>query len=163
MRLYLIRHAIAEEATDTKPDGQRALTAEGVKKFKQAASGMVKAFEETAPALILSSPLVRARQTAAILAKALEKDGNAAPVKESAALDFPGDLQKLLAEARAAKGNVACIGHEPYLSEWVGRLCFMTAGGVEMKKGAVAVIELAESGARGKLLQLLPPGILRKL
>ena len=163
MRLYLIRHAIAEEATDTKPDGQRSLTPEGVKKFKQAASGMVRTFEEAGPALILTSPLVRARQTAAILAKALEKEGKIVPMKETATLDFPGDLHNLLAEARAAKGNVACVGHEPYLSEWIGRLCFLTSGGVEMKKGAVAVIELAESGARGKLLQLLPPGILRKL
>src|ERR1051325_10595965 len=105
MKLYLVRHGIAEEAKDTKPDGQRALTPEGIEKFKQAAKGFARMLdEEETIAVILTSPLARARQTAEILAKALAKQGKAATVKASAALDFPGDLNKALDETRAAKG-----------------------------------------------------------
>jgi len=164
MKLYLVRHGIAEEAKDTKPDGQRALTAEGIEKFKQAAKGFVRMLDEAEKlGVILTSPLVRARQTAEILAKALAKEGKPATVKAEASLDFPGDLNKAIDAARAARGDVALVGHEPYLSEWIGRLCFLSVGSVEMKKGAIAVIELEEAGLRGTLLQLLPPRVLRKL
>jgi phosphohistidine phosphatase len=163
MKLYLVRHATAEEATDTKPDGQRSLTEDGIEKFKQAARGFARTLDDESLKLILTSPLVRARQTAEILAKALAKEGIKAPVRVHASLDFPGDLAKALDEARGAGGDVALVGHEPYLSEWIGRLCFLSVGAVEMKKGAIAVIEMAEAGTRGELLQLLPPRILRKL
>src|SRR5215510_14914096 len=68
MILYLIRHAIAEEARTGLKDQERALTAEGIAKFHRAARGMVRLMGEGAPRVIWTSPLVRSRQTAELLA-----------------------------------------------------------------------------------------------
>ena len=162
MKLYLIRHGVAEEARAGQSDADRALTQEGIAKFQKAAAGLVKLVREEGLPVILTSPLVRARQTAGILAEALDNAGIKSQIKPTTAL-APGSLIQMLREARQSRGPGAAVGHEPFLSECVGRLCFQKAGALEMKKGAVAAIELAASGTRGELIFILPPGILRKL
>ena len=115
--------------------------------------------------VILTSPAVRARQTGALIAEALEEAGGTALVQETRALAAGGSAAGLVEEVRAAGGGkgvgVVAVGHEPLLSEWIGELCFGHAGRVRMKKGAVAAIDLAAAGARGELVWLMQPGMLR--
>jgi phosphohistidine phosphatase len=160
--LYFCRHAIAEEARAGQADEARELTAEGIRKFRRAAPGIVKLVRDAPPQVILTSPLIRARQTADLLVDAF----NASKLKVELAVApdlAPGGrlsgLLKLIGEREAM-----AVGHEPQLSEWVADLCFHGTGGMglEMKKGAVAAVEV-RSARSAKLLFLAPPSVLRRL
>lgn len=164
MILYLVRHAIAEEATRGQADEERALSPEGVSKFQNGAKGIVRLAEETGLGVIWTSPLLRARQTAGILAAAVSEAKWKTEVKVSANLGPPGNLARFLKEAREGHAEaMAAVGHEPILSEWAGRICFGNAGRLEMKKGAVVVIEMDDVGTRGELRMLVQPGVLRRV
>jgi phosphohistidine phosphatase len=158
--LYLIRHAAAEERSASQSDEDRALTPEGVRKFRQAARGIVRLLREHPPELILTSPLLRARQTAELLAEAFDNAKIRAELRGINALDTASSLSKLLKELHGR--DAVAIGHEPTLSEWIGELCFGAAGAMDFKKGAIAAIELTPA-AKAKLLFLIPPGVLRDL
>lgn len=158
--LYLVRHAAAEDARAGMPDAQRALTDEGTRKFRRAAAGIVRLLQETPPGLILSSPLLRARQTAELLHEAFDKEKIKTQVQLSEALVDAEGLGKLLKEVRGKPAMA--VGHEPILSMWIGKLCFGEPGDVEMKKGALAALEL-KTGTHAQLLYLLQPAILREL
>jgi phosphohistidine phosphatase len=158
--LYLIRHAAAEERGPDQRDQDRALTAEGVHKFRQAARGIVRILREHPPEIILTSPLLRARQTAELLREAFDDAKIRAELRGINALGTAPSLSKLLKELHGR--DAVAIGHEPTLSEWIGELCFAADGPVEMKKGALAGIELAPAG-KARLLFLIQPSVLRNL
>lgn len=114
--LYLIRHGIAADATDYPTDEQRPLTLEGGRKTRKVAQRLLELnlhFD-----LILTSPLVRARQTAQIL----HTVGLASHIEESTALVPGGGLKLWLVwlEAWRQKGGkeLAIVGHQPDLSNW---------------------------------------------
>lgn len=157
MELFFVRHGIAEEAAADATDEARALTEEGISKMQAAAKGMKKL--GVRPDLLLSSPLVRARQTADIVATILGSTVTETPIL-SPGCDLQ-DIMRLLAENRAAQ-QVMLVGHEPDLSIIVGAL---TGGSrVEMKKGSMALVDMAVlSHGGGTLTWLLPPKILRAL
>jgi phosphohistidine phosphatase len=159
MMLYLCRHAIAEENAEGG-DFHRALTAEGKVKFRRAAKGFLSLKPEVSH--VLSSPLLRARQTAEILVEAIAQAKLKAELDICDAVGIPADIRKFLAALRKLKGNVVAVGHEPTLSEWIGEICFGAAGGCEMKKGAIAAIEMT-SASRGTLLWMMRAGQLAKL
>jgi phosphohistidine phosphatase len=163
MMLYLCRHAAAENAGEGMRDEDRALTADGRDKFRKAAKGFASL--EPGVTHIVTSPLLRARQTAQILYEILNVDGE--PVKTPQVLDTlgpPGKMDGFLAYVRGMEeaGNVIAVGHEPIMSEWIGQLCFEEHGRCALKKGAIAAIELAERN-RGELLWLMQPKQLRQL
>jgi len=166
MILYLCRHGSAEEAGTggRAGDARRALTDEGAEKFRRAAKG----FSQLEPDVthILTSPLRRAEQTAVILRDVLGKSRAVPPrLIKTESLAPPGKLESLLAEIRAwpKAAGVVAVAHEPFLSDWIGQLCFGHAGSCELKKGAIAAIDLQADDARGTLLYLLQPGQLRAL
>ncbi len=158
--LYLVRHAAAEEPRPGQPDENRALTPEGTRKFRRAAKGIVQLLRATPPTLILSSPALRARQTAEILREAFDEAKLRTELHLTAALAAPEALGKLLKEAR--RQDTIAVGHEPILSTWIAHMCFRSSGDMEMKKGALAALEL-KTGETATLIYLLPPGILRDL
>lgn len=162
--LLVIRHAIAHErsASDWPNDDERPLTAQGVRKFGRAASGLARLFEP--PDELLTSSLARARQTAAILE---DLAGFPTPI-ESAALHPTTDTSALVA-ALATRGakRLAIVGHEPTLSLLIGALLAgeHAPAFVAMKKGAVAQLVFSrriEFGA-GRVMALLPPRVLRAI
>src|SRR5689334_20895370 len=69
MQLVLFRHGIAEDHSSDGDDDTRRLTSDGIEKTTQAAKGLAALIDR--PDVILTSPKVRAAQTAQILAKAL--------------------------------------------------------------------------------------------
>jgi phosphohistidine phosphatase len=158
MEVYLLRHGIAADQPPAgHGDGARALTDEGRRKMRAAARGM-RALGIT-PDLLLSSPLVRAAETAQIVGDELGLQ----PVQ--AAQLAPGctarRLEALLAQ-HSGMQRIMVVGHEPDLSTIVAAL---TGGSqVAMKKGTLAAVELpADSAFDGMLLWLLPPRVLRAL
>ncbi len=88
MRLYIVRHAIAApHGTPGIPDDDGPLTEEGIKKMRQAAAGLRSL--DYVPELILTSPLLRARQTAEILMEPLEKADRSGDASGSGPLRQP--------------------------------------------------------------------------
>jgi phosphohistidine phosphatase len=162
MNLYLIRHAIAVEADapEYEDDSQRPLTDKGKKKMRQIAKGLRALGVEFD--LILSSPYVRASETAEILADVfkIEKDvefsGNLIPL---------GDPDLLIAEMNEKynANSVALVGHEPFLSALIGLLVSENADiDLILKKGGVCRLSADDlhHTRKAALEWLLTPGIL---
>jgi phosphohistidine phosphatase len=134
MNLYVMRHAIAAEPDEATPDEQRALTEAGRKKLLKIARSLKKM--GITLDLLLTSPYLRARQTAEVVAAQL-KPGT---VLESTALLPPGAAGVLVDEinARAPLQNVMVIGHEPFLGQFIGTLAAGEANlGITLKKAGV--------------------------
>ncbi len=117
-------------------DSERPLTPEGERKLRQIAKAM-KALDLSFD-LILSSPYLRARQTAEIIAKALNSHKK---LDFSEALAPDGSQRKLIASLHGAApppNSVLLVGHEPYLSELIALLVSGGPGmSVVMKKGGL--------------------------
>lgn len=159
MQLYLIRHAIAVERdeADVQSDASRALTPEGVKKMRRNAKALRKL---DAPIdAVWTSPLVRAVQTAEILAAEFSI---ASRLRTVEALRPDGSFETITAELRlsADSPGIALVGHEPFLGEFASYLLTGSrAAEIEFKKGGVACFEIADFGDpfRARLRWLLTP------
>ena len=144
MRLYLMRHGPAGDSESWQGDDRlRPLTGKGQQKVRAAADGLKRL--DPGVDVLVSSPLVRARQTADIVAKALHLT-----VEEQEAL-APGfgltELASLLANHTDAQ-EVMLFGHEPDFSAVIGQLIATPdAAQVEMKKGACCALDLPDPAA----------------
>jgi phosphohistidine phosphatase len=142
MRLYLIRHAEAVGRTGNMPDSARHLTAEGRRSFREIARRL--GAEGTRFSRILTSPLVRAVQTAEILAGQTAFDGEVIPAPQLApGFDVEGMHQIL--DAFPGDVAIALVGHEPDLGRVVSSLLSLPRT-FAMPKGAVAALRVAEPG-----------------
>jgi phosphohistidine phosphatase len=166
MILYIVRHAIAvPRGTAGMDDGDRALTDEGVSKMKQIAAGLYRL--GYVPEIILSSPLVRAKQTAEILLQAF---GKGIELEIFPALAPEGARRELFREINSLEKKrihrLMIVGHQPSLGEIAGEIAFGSSTHyIELKKGGVCIIELdsAQGAPKGILAELLTPAILRHL
>ena len=160
MNLYLLRHADAEPAAGPGGDRERPLTAKGQTQSRRVGKAL-EALEVDFQA-ILTSPLLRARQTAQIVARTLRAT---ARLRNCEALAPGVSAQKLFAELKrlGQPENALVVGHEPDMSRLISLLL---AGeppvDVEMKKAALCCLELREPvGARcATLKRLVPPKLL---
>jgi phosphohistidine phosphatase len=165
MNLYVIRHGIAADlgTAGSYDDSQRPLTEVGRKKMRSIAWGM-DAFDMR-PNLILSSPYLRARETAEILADGFKiKD----KLAFSENLVPPGYIAELIDEIneKYLADNLAIVGHEPTLSALVSVLLSgQPAINVTMKKGGVCCLSTDKLRLEGgaTLEWLLTPAQLVKL
>ncbi|MDQ6673311.1 MAG: phosphohistidine phosphatase SixA [Chloroflexota bacterium] len=165
MDLYLVRHAVAFDVDPAQwpDDSQRPLTAEGQKRFKRSARGLKQLIPSVD--LLLSSPWVRAWQTAEILES---EAGWPRPVTCEALESGRAPAEVLQAlQPFTSYATIALVGHEPSLHELASYLLTadMHHAQIEMKKGGVARLEVGEGlrpGA-GRLHWLLPPKVLRNL
>jgi phosphohistidine phosphatase len=166
MELLVVRHAIAEDreafAPSGRPDEERPLTGDGRKKFEKGARGL----QRLVPAieLLATSPLVRATQTADVLALAYGRL-RTVRVAELAPAARPAELLPWL-RAQRGRATVAVVGHEPHLSALVEVLLTGESSGfVELKKGGACLLTFARPPAAGgaELRWLLTAGQLRRL
>jgi phosphohistidine phosphatase len=136
MNLYLLRHGIAVErgTRGFENDADRPLTLKGEERMKDIARAM-KAMELEFD-LILTSPYVRARHTAELVADEFKARQI---LQNSEHLSCEGDPKKLVIElGRLKLENVLLSGHEPYLSELISTLVFgEPTRSVLMKKGGL--------------------------
>jgi len=154
LKLYFLRHGQAGSRHDWhEDDSLRPLTVEGRKRMKREATAIWKL--KLPLDLILSSPLVRASQTAEIVANAQGSTARLITDDRLAPGFGPKDLAAIVAEHAVAQG-LMLVGHEPDFSETIGQL---TGGGqLAMKKGALACVELDDSASlKGTLVWLIPP------
>jgi phosphohistidine phosphatase len=160
--LYLIRHAVAEERGDAWPDDtRRPLSDEGMSSLRKAARGLVRIGVEFD--VILTSPLVRTRQTAEIVAAAFN---TRPPIVAVDSLTPDGTVQGVMndLEKHARRTRIALVGHEPGIGELAARL-FGSRRPLEFKKGAVCRIDIESipPAGPGTLRWFLTPKILREL
>jgi len=164
MMLYVVRHAIAEDAPEGGDDAARRLTPDGRRKMAEVARGL-RALR-VAPDVVLTSPLVRAVETARIVVAALRDAPEPRELAGLASDVTPADTLKAL-RAFGRNRHVMIVGHEPNLSNVLALLLTGTPDGarIELKKGGCAAVELTAFAPRGgaTLLWLLPPRALRRL
>jgi phosphohistidine phosphatase len=166
MNLYIIRHAIAvDEGTDGyESDSERPLTDKGRKKMRQIARGLCNLGVEFD--LILSSPYVRARETAEILAEVFKMKKKITFTENLIPLGNPELLIGEINESYSVD-SIALVGHEPHLSTLVGILVAENAKlDITLKKGGVCYLsadDLHHNDHRATLEWLLTPGILTEI
>jgi phosphohistidine phosphatase len=163
MELYIVRHGIAIDREDPKcpPDPERYLTEEGVEKTKQVAKGMA-ALAASAD-LLLSSPYVRATQTAEIFAAAL--DYAKQKIRRTDLLLPGADPSLLFRELAKDKqsASVFLFGHAPQLDEIIATAVNSKRHITSLKKAGVALIELKRiSPPIGMVVWLATPKLLRR-
>ncbi len=163
--ILLMRHgiAVASGAPAFPDDSARPLTPEGRKKMKEAAKGLTRLKHEVD--WVISSPLVRAEETAQIVAEALPVQS---PFDRLDSLGSGGSLESLISflAKHPERRRPLIVGHEPQLSDFAARL--MGAGrnaNLAFKKGGCCLIRFQgfPETARGKLMWWLTPSLLRSL
>jgi phosphohistidine phosphatase len=160
MQLYIVRHGIAVDREDPKcpPDPERYLTEEGVEKTKHVAQGVAASAD-----LLLTSPYVRATQTAEIFANAL--DYAKQKIRRTDLL-LPGAEPSLLFRELAKEKQASSIflfGHAPQLDDVIAVALGSKKRLTGLKKAGVALIELKRvSPPMGMLVWLATPKLLRR-
>jgi phosphohistidine phosphatase len=161
MFLYFLRHASAgQQLSNAKKDEKRGLDADGIAQCGYI--GRALAALGVQVEVILSSPLKRSTQTAALVGNEMGHEGKL--ILENALRPESGysDFQKML-QKYARQDSVLVVGHNPNLREFLGRVisdrgCEAT---IELKKGAVAKVEMQRTS--GSLSWCITPRILRAL
>lgn len=158
MNLYLLRHGIAVEPNASGKDAERPLTPRGRRRLSQIARAMGSlkiSFD-----LILSSPYVRAQQTAETVARSLKLRKKLELFEALTPGGNPQALIQHLNGLRPKPKNILLVGHEPYLSKLVALL---TTGNtnleIDFKKGGLCRldIESLRYGRCATLVWLLAP------
>ena len=165
MELFVIRHAIAEPLGKQNEfsDEKRALTAEGKNRMREVAKGLVKLGVEVD--LILTSPLVRAVETAEIVGTAAGLTKK--EIVQSGNLGPGASAEKLFAEIKGLAGveAIALIGHQPDLGGLISRIIQTKSSelSIQLKKGSVCCLNVTETvpTLRGEMVWLLTPRQLR--
>ena len=151
MELILLRHGKAE---GFNPDGDasRALVEKGFRQSRKAGSLLLKL--DRRPDVVLSSPRVRARQTAETFCEAAHMPG---PVMQSW-LDCGMDPETALSELAAFADfeRVMIVGHEPDFSGLVEWVLGCSGSWVEVKKAALVGLEINPPASHSRLLYLVP-------
>ena len=155
LQLYLLRHADAGDPTAwSGDDAERPLSAKGKRQARRL--GSLLADIGWKPDVILTSPKVRAADTARIVGEAVDVE----PADEQLlASSFElSDVGSVLADHPAAR-RVLLVGHDPDFSSLASTL---TGAAIELRKGAIARIDLQDpspAAGQGALRWLLPPGV----
>ncbi|MEM9568513.1 MAG: phosphohistidine phosphatase SixA [Cyanobacteria bacterium P01_E01_bin.34] len=161
MQLIVIRHGIAVDRAIGVSDADRALTPKGRKRTQAIAQWLKQRWQHWD--VLLSSPLVRACQTAEIVREA----GLVSDVEVLDALAPGGSFQELVTwkSVRQDADTVAIVGHQPDLVDWIELSVWgQTCGRIQLKKAGVAVVDFPAGRMRsgeGVLCEVwTPKGIL---
>jgi phosphohistidine phosphatase len=157
MEIYLLRHGIAVERTVGGKDRERTLTPKGRRKIE----GIAKCLYELGISFdsILSSPFVRARQTAEMMASGLKHKGEVQYTGNLLPGGDPKALLKELKDSPVKAESLLLVGHEPDLSKIAS---YLLSGNtdlrLELKKGGLCKLDVESlTGASATLVWLVPP------
>jgi phosphohistidine phosphatase len=158
LRLFFLRHGKALSRDEWREDdGLRPLTPQGEREVRAVGARLADMGQR--PESIVSSPLARARRTAELVAEALGMTG-AVVLDERLAPGFDRAALSGVVADRGPAGSLMVVGHEPDFSAVIGEL---TGGRVVCKKAGLARVDVEADGlGGGRLVWLLPPGLLRE-
>jgi phosphohistidine phosphatase len=161
MEIYFLRHANAgEPKLNRAKDEQRPLDKAGIEQCHIV--GRALAALKVEPQAIVTSPLVRARQTASIVA---DEIGQADKLVTDEALRPEADYEQFeqLLARHGDKDAILIVGHRPSQTEFLNRL--VTGGGqgpIDFKKGAIARVD-KQAGQPAVLRWIMPPKVIRAI
>ena len=166
MNVFILRHGIAVErgTKGFEKDSERPLTAKGKRQLRNSAAAMKRMklrFD-----LILSSPYVRARQTAEIVAEELKLKKR---LKLSDTLKYENNPEAMISQITTLKPmpkNLLLVGHEPYLSNLISRLVSGNGNmAMDFKKGGLCKVEVENlrEGTTAQLVWLLTPKLMKEM
>ncbi len=161
MFLYFLRHASAGQSLATaKKDEKRSLDKDGIEQCGYIGRALASLGVQVE--IIISSPLKRATQTAALVGNEMGHEGKLAIENGLRPQASFADFQKML-QKYAQQDSILMVGHNPNLREFLGRVISENGGEavVDLKKGAVAKVEIRRSS--GSLSWCITPRILRTL
>ncbi len=163
MIVYIVRHGTAIDRTDpdAPPDPERPLTRKGIEKTRAAMLGLRE--QKIKPDVLITSPFLRAAQTAEIAAETLgyprekiQRTNGLAPSAE------PAEIWKELSKLKSK--SVMCFGHGPNVDFLIASALESRTAVTSLKKSGVACLEMTSlSPPKGQLLWLLQPKMLRRL
>ncbi|MDE1769786.1 MAG: phosphohistidine phosphatase SixA [Thaumarchaeota archaeon] len=162
MDLLVLRHGEAGQRSNLAGDFKRSLTVEGKQEIVEIANGLKSLDVELDH--ILTSPLLRAKQTAELVAKSLKYKSKIEEIDslkpEGNRLEFYSTLSKFKQDS-----VVLVVGHEPYLSEMIGEAISQSGCRIDLKKSGLARVRVLATlpKIRGELRWLLTPKQLKKL
>jgi phosphohistidine phosphatase len=160
--IYLVRHAIAAERGEDWPDDtKRPLTERGISRFKESVGGL-KALDAVIDE-IFTSPLVRTRQTADLLAAGIDGKPTVKLLDALAPGHAPAAVMTQLAKA-AKRRRIALVGHEPDLGELAAALIDARRA-LPFRKGGMCRIDVGGLTTKpsGTLVWFVTPKVLRRL
>jgi len=166
MDLYVLRHGQAGERDSQKypDDRERPLTRRGIERLTRQVRGMKSL--DICPDLIVTSPLVRAAQTAEVVQDGLS---NKVQLEFSSGLvpwAEPREILGELGEAHATRDCVMVVGHEPHLSSLISLVSSGTLDcAIRLKKGALCKLRIPSlvPGRCGRIEWSLTPKQMTKL
>jgi phosphohistidine phosphatase len=156
MNIYLIRHSDSEGISKGLKDSERKLTPDGEIKIRNASlfwKNIIPEFD-----YIISSPYLRALQTAKIIASVYNHKKEILVDKRLGCGSETDSLIEILNSFQS--GEIAIVGHQPDLSNHLSRLISSAGASAEFKKCAIAKISFSNKvrEGRGALEFLVPPG-----
>jgi phosphohistidine phosphatase len=155
MQVYFLRHGEAEKKGQGE-DAERPLSKDGIARMKEEAAAI--AGFDLGIDLIITSPLVRARQTADIMARELHLRDTLA-IDDRLAPGFGRDALVTVLKKHTGRKSLMLVGHEPDFSETIAAC--IGGGRIECGKGGLARVDIDDpSTLRGTLLWLIPPRLL---
>jgi phosphohistidine phosphatase len=156
MKIYLLRHGIAEIGRAGEPDSARALTAEGRNQLRETMKVAKEA--DVIPSLVISSPYRRAVETAEIAVEVLGYEGRIEKSSQLVPESSPEAVWNLLRENRT-EDEVLVVGHQPLFGSATGFLLAAPNLLVDFKKGGIVRIDVSGFGLtpRGQLKWYLTP------
>ena len=162
MKLYIVRHAIAEkQKKNIHPIDDRLLTKTGIRKMSKNAEAIAKIV--SFPISIISSPLKRAFHTSEILASKIEQS---VTIVRSNNLLPETSVDKIiqLCKKYSKHTNILIVGHEPSLGEFLRAALHQKIQPFVLKKGSLCCIEFnTEQPKKSAFLFYMPPKVLRAL
>ncbi len=162
MDLLVLRHGDAGKRSPSSGDFKRTLTPDGRQEILDLSNGLK--FLEVKLDYILTSPLLRAKNTAELVAKSLKYKGKIEELDalkpEGSRLEFYSALSKLKRES-----VVLVVGHEPYLSQMISESISQSDCRIDLKKAGLARIRVLAilPKLKGDLRWLLTPKLLKKI
>ena len=164
MDCVLLRHGIAVERDEWEgSDADRPLTERGAKRVAQVADGLSRL--DVQPTHVLSSPLIRAIETAKIVHRSLRVHG-AVQIVDALLPDAPPNQLLSILHDLPTESRVLCVGHEPHLGMAASViLTGKPSPAFSFKKAGACLIELSipAKAGRGVLRWWLPPDQLRAI
>jgi phosphohistidine phosphatase len=158
--LYLVRHGRAEAAAAGQADADRRLTDSGRTELARSVQALVRL--GVRPDRVLTSPLVRARQTAEILHESLAESQPLIDVEGLASGVSADDMAKAIEASFGRATSVLVVGHMPDLADLVS---WLSRAYASFEPGAVALLELDDTMAKGeaRLVWCLSPAALEAI
>ncbi len=162
MDLFILRHGEAGRHSLSPGDSKRPLTSEGRQEIADLSNGLQSL--KIKLDCIFTSPLLRAKQTAEVVAKSLKYNGKIEELDslkpEGSRLEFYASLSKLKRDS-----VVLVVGHEPYLSEMISEAISQSDCRIRLKKAGLARIKVISilPKIKGELRWLLAPKHLNKI